>query len=214
MQHRKIFGVIGSAVIVVRVSFVVALVLLASAPAHAMYKCTGIDGKASFQDVPCASGVKVETIRAIAGPAPASASSSDRVPPGATDWKKANAEVDARLEIQRAIEQGRAVRGMTRAQLDSAMGPPLRVNTGDYASGSTEQRIYEQRGLTWYVYTNTDVVTSVQTQQSVSSATSAKPCPGAFEIRAEEVSANSIAVGDAERAERQRRISKMKECGR
>ena len=188
------------------------LMLFATGPLQAMYKCTGADEKASFQDLPCASGAKVESLRATASIAPMRAPRSDVTPP--MDWKKINADVDLRMQIQRAVEEGRAVRGMTRAQLDTAMGAPTKVNSGDYAAGSTEQRIYERRETTWYVYTNNGVVTAVQTQQSFSTTANTASCPSAFEIKSEEISANSITLGDGERAERQRRISKMKECSR
>ena len=180
-----------------------------SALAQAMYKCSAADGKTSFQDVPCAAGAKAEAIR----PAPRPAAEA---PSAATDWKKINSELDARLEIQRAIEERRPVRGMTRAQLDAAMGPPDGINIGDYPGGSTEQLIYERSGATWYVYTDKAFVTAVQQQSSSNSSARANPgpCPSSVAIRNEEVSATSIGLGNAERAERQRRISRMKECGR
>lgn len=187
-------------------------VLLAAicAPSWAVNKCTMPDGKVSFQDTPCSGKGQTLQIRPASGTA-------ELQPMAAlpSDWKRKGAQIDARLAIQAAIERHEAVIGMTAAQLEMAMGLPNRINTGEYKSGSTQQRIYERGQTTWYVYTDTSTVTAVQTSMTPGThQQSTGPCPSAVEIRSAETSASSIALSDAERVERLRQIGEMRRCGR
>src|SRR5438045_3788535 len=49
---------------------------------------------------------------------------------------------------------------MNLMELQTAMGSPSRVDTGDYPGGYNEQRIYERDGGTIYVYTENGIVRS------------------------------------------------------
>lgn len=190
--------------------FLTALLAALCAPAWAINKCTGADGRVAFQDAPCSGKGQVLQVR------PASGSDELRpVVPQPSDWKMKNAQIDARLAIQAAIERHEAVIGMSFGQLELAMGLPNRINTGEYKSGSTQQRIYERGQTTWYVYTDAALVTAVQTSMTPGAGRqSAKPCPSAVEIRSAETSASSITLSDAERVERLRQIGEMRRCGR
>lgn len=182
-----------------------ALLAAICAPSWAINKCTGADGKVAFQDAPC-NGGKAEalTVRPAGGDAGTAP----------IDWKKKTAQIDARLAIQAAIERREALMGMTFAQLDLAMGLPDRINTGEYKSGSTQQRIYERGQTTWYVYTDSALVTAVQTTATPGVKPKPTVCPSGVEIQAAETSASSITLSDAEKVERLKQIREMRNCGR
>ncbi len=190
-----------------------ALLAAICAPSWAINKCTGADGKVAFQDAPCSSGKsEALTVRPANGDAGTFANPSPDA--SQVDWKAKSAQIDARLAIQSAIERREAVIGMTFAQLDQAMGLPNRINTGEYKSGSTQQRIYERGQTTWYVYTDGALVTAVQTTATPGVRPRPTVCPSAVEIRAAETSASSITLSDAEKVERLRQIREMRNCGR
>ena len=96
------------------------------------------------------------------------------------------------------------------------MGAPTLVNASNYNGVPHDQVIYERPNETWYVYTRDGLVQSFQHRPAVAAAARAAPvrCPTSHEIREAEVSAASITLGDAERAERQRAIAEMKKCGK
>lgn len=180
-------------------------------PAWSINKCTGPDGRVAFQDAAC--GGKGEQI--VVRPASGEANSpSGNDAPALTSKQKTTA-ADKRFAIQVAIERREAVIGMTSEQLQLAMGLPNRINTGEYKSGSTQQRIYERPGTTWYVYTDGQFVTAVQTSiGSTAQSRSSGPCPSAHDIRSAETSASSITLSESDRTERQKQIRDMKNCGR
>lgn len=194
-------------------SFVLTALLAAlCAPAWAVNKCTGAEGKVAFQDAPCIGKGEVLQVRPASG---SGADASQQVAQQSSDWKRKNAQVDARLAMQSAIERREPMIGMTYAQLELAMGLPNRINTGEYKSGSKQQRIYERGQTTWYVYTDEALVTAVQTSMTPGAhRQSAGRCPDAVEIRSAETSASSITLSDDERVERLRQIGEMRRCGR
>jgi hypothetical protein len=177
-----------------------AATLLALAfPAAAVYRCASANGKTSFQEVPCAAGqtqTEVRTFAAPSAPDAPGAAAATGAPPGAS--------------VNEAIGGRYAIRGMNLNELQMAMGDPVRIETGDYEGGYTEQRIYERPGGRVYVYTENGIVRSIQTTQSTRVAQ--RDCPSALEIRNEEVSANSISLTPAQRRERLRQIRRMKAC--
>ena len=190
-----------------KITILWAALLLVVSPAWAISKCTGVDGKVVFQDAPCMG--KGETMNIRSAPAMASTAGT----PG-TDWKAKAAESDRRSEISAAIERREAMIGMTLEQLQQAMGLPNRINTGDYQSGSKDQRIYDRNGRTWYVYTTGNAVTAVQTSATIGAASKPTNCPSSLEIRNAETSASSITLTEGVRVEMLRQIREMKNCGR
>ena len=167
-------------------------------------KCSGADGKVSFQDTPCTGAGEAITVR----PAAALGTTNSAAP----DWKRLSADSDKRLAILAAIDRREPAIGMSFEQLQQAMGVPNRTNTGEYKTGSTQQRIYEQANKTWYVYTDGATVTAVQA--STGPATQSGPCPSGLEIRNAETSASSMLLSDSERSARQREIRAMRACGK
>jgi hypothetical protein len=190
-----------------KIAILWAALLLPILPAWAVNKCTGADGKVAFQDAPCMGRGETLNIRS----APGKTGTAESPAP---DWKAKAAESDKRSEIYAAIERREAVIGMTLEQLQQAMGLPNRLNTGDYQSGSKDQRIYDRNGRTWYVYTTGNLVTAVQTSATVRVAIKPTVCPGPLEIRNAETSASSITLPEGVRVEMLRQVREMKNCGR
>lgn len=177
------------------------IVALAALPSWAAYKCVGSDGRTTFQELPCAASATQSAVR-VAPPPPASSGTVER-------------SASERSAINVAILQSYPLRGMTLKELQQAMGNPTRINTGDYDGGYTEQRIYERAGGTIYVYTDNGIVRSIQTTEAIrrpEPVRSARACASEFDIKNEEVSANSITLSDEQRRERQKKIAAMRAC--
>ena len=187
-----------------------AAVLIAASPAWAINKCTGADGKVVFQDAPCAGfGEKVD------------------VKP-ASGYGNAAATKDAQARLQKLKgdnDMAEAIRthvpmvGMTRAQLEQAMGLATQVNADNYNGTQREQVIYERADATWYVYTRNGVVESIQHRPGPplgrhQTPRRAGPCPSAHEIRNAITSASSITISEAEKTERWKAIREMQQCGK
>ena len=192
-----------STLILKKALFAAAITLLSNY-VMAINRCTAVDGKVSFQDAPCTGAGQ-----AISARQPIAPSSVNAAVP---DWKLRAAEADKRLVIVAAIDRREPAIGMNGEQLQQAMGLPNRVNTGEYKTGSTQQRIYEQANKTWYVYTDGAVVTAVQA--SIGPVKQSAPCPSGLEIGNAETSASSILLSPTERVAWQREISEMRACGK
>ena len=190
-----------------KIAILWAALLVPFSAAWAVNKCTDADGKSVFQDAPCLGKGTTLDIRSAPGKKGLAESP-------ATDWKARAAELDKRSDIQAAVERREAVIGMTLEQLQQAMGLPDRLNTGDYQSGSKDQRIYDRNGRTWYVYTAGNLVTAVQTSATVGAALRPTVCPSSLEIRNAETSASSITLSEGMRIEMFRQVREMKNCGR
>lgn len=185
----------------------IAAIALAVSPAWAINKCTQPDGSVVFQDAPCAGGKgEAIVVRPASGNAQAgSAESTARV-------KQQIARIESDSQVTAAIELGEPLVGMTRAELDRAMGPPTKVNANNYGGRLNDQIIYERRDQSWYVYTDNDVVTSIQHRPAAINRVKVR-CPGPMEIRSMETSASSIRLSDGERIQRRKEIAEARKCG-
>lgn len=150
-----------------------ALLAAICAPAWAINKCTGVDGKVTFQDAPCITGT--------GGPlAPQSTpvSVSPQVMSPSAIAKELNGQVKATLQKQaearskvtwqRAPEVDIPIPtlspGMTSAQVQDLWGKASSVNETITAVGKSEQWVYPRgRYETQYVFIFNNVVTSVST---------------------------------------------------
>ena len=189
------------------IRFLLAAALLAASPAWAINKCKGPDGKVIFQDAPCVGqGEKIE-VRPASGHAD---------PARQADAQAQLSKLKADNTMAEAIRTHKPLVGMTAAQLQESMGAPSRVNAANYNGALHDQLIYERPNETWYVYTRNGRVESVQHTPAIGGTARAAParCPTSHEIRDAEVSAASITLGDAERAERLKAIAEMKKCGK
>jgi Domain of unknown function (DUF4124) len=125
-----------------------ALALAATAPAHAVNKCTGPDGKVVYQATPCAGAADAAKVN-LSGAGQANLNS-----PVSTYWR-----------IEAAIQNRQVMVGMTAAQAARAWGQPGRVNTTVTASGAREQWVYGNgRQGRQYIYVDDGVVSAVQTR--------------------------------------------------
>lgn len=180
-----------------------------TSPTWAINKCTQPDGSFAFQDAPCAGKGEALTVKPAAGAATA-VSVSD----GAAKARADLAAVSWRLKVRESIEMRRPMVGMSRSELDQAMGPPDRANLANYQGIPHDQLIYERGGRTLYVYTDAGIVKSIQNTEAVGSARQPARCPSGHEIRSMETSASSITLSEDERVERLRQIGEARKCSR
>jgi hypothetical protein len=190
-----------------KVTILIALCAISTA-AMAQFKCD-VGGKATYQDMPCAD--KGAVIKLTPGSGNADAATGDAV----AKSKKMIADTNWRSKVQEAIASGKPLVGMTRIELDQAMGAPSKVNVANYSGVLKDQMIYRQPSQTWYVYTVQGIVESIQNvPESNSSAVPKAPCLSPYTIREMETSASSITLSEAVRAERLKQIDEAKKCGR
>lgn len=177
-----------------------------NAPAMTQFKCD-VGGKASYQDMPCAD--KGAAIKLTPGSGHADVGTGDAV----AKSKKMVADTNWRSKVNEAIATGKPLVGMTRAELDQAMGAPTKVNAANYAGVLKDQLIYRQPAQTWYVYTEQGVVVTIQNAQEANNVAASKaPCLSPFTIREMETSASSVRLGETERADRLKKIAEAKKC--
>jgi hypothetical protein len=120
-----------------------ALASLATAPAWAVNKCTGADGKVQFQDAPCMGKGETITVR------PASGAKSSVTP-----------------EAANAIASGGVFVGMTAAEVRRSWGAPHKINATVSGSGTSQQWVYRrEHNQAQYIYLDNGVVRSIQSPQ-------------------------------------------------
>lgn len=171
-----------------------ALLILAgvSAPAAAQYRCRAPDGSISFQQNPCPEGAGQQKLdlRVNAPAAPAA-------PP---DYNGPLSELERQRKIREAISAGRPMVGMTRAELDVALGMPQRSSSGQAGPDQNDHLLYLRNGRSIHVSLKNGVVVAfddVDPPLAASRAGSiAKPCPSAHEIRDIEIEINKLANRD------------------
>jgi hypothetical protein len=196
-------------------TMVAALIALALYPsAWAVNKCTGPDGKVTYQDALCPGTAKAaEKIKAQ--------DNSPGLERGSgADTARATLEL-ARLQHRTAIQDGinrrEPVIGMTTSQLAQAMGAPNRVNAGNYNGSLQDQLIYYRNGRTLYVYTENGVVRSIQNTEGSYSAPAVnqqntRPCPSEQEIRNARTSASSVTDNYWVQQEKIDLVRRMERC--
>lgn len=171
-------------------------------PALAVNKCVSADGRTVFQDAPCSAG-RGEKVNIR----PAMGSSAGGARPAN---EKLQAEIEAinrRAEIRAAIERREPMVGMTREELQQALGSPHRANLADYNGVPHDQLIYERGGRTLYVYVNGNVVRSIQNTESFNARQRPSNCPTPLEFRNLETGANTITISEEAR---NRRLSEIR----
>ena len=164
----------------------IGMILIASCASGAwaqVYKCPDASGKTVIQQMPCAGG-KAMDVRPASGHSDAQAAGNAQA---RLEKMKADNETAA------AIRNGKPLIGMTVAQLQQAMGPPNKVNQGNYGGTQKDQAIFYRPNGTWYIYTTNGVVESMQFQEGapIGQAAQGPPCPSAHELRDAGISAGS-----------------------
>lgn len=194
------------------IGFKVAILLAATVgvvPVWAINKCTGSDGAVVFQDAPCSGKGEALTVRPGSGHANASTAAS------AARTKTEVAGIEWRSKMNAAIARSEPLVGMTRIELDKAMGTATKINADNYAGKLKDQIIFDRPRQSWYVYTEDGIVTAIQHRPGVTQASTAPlRCPTSFEIRSMETSASSITLSEAERIQRLKEIAEARKCGR
>ena len=186
----------------------VATVWMACAPAQAqVYKCKDAGGRTVMQQTPCAGGAGQKLdVR------PASGHQSGG---GAAQAQLELERLKAETETMAAIREGRPAVGMTRQQLEQAMGAPVTVNANNYNGVLKDQLVFEKGSDTWYVYTSGGVVESIQHRPGLSAARAhKKPCPSERDLRDAQVSANSLSASRAAVARYESLLREQRECKR
>ncbi len=184
-----------------------ALACVVSLPAWAVYKCRDPGGNTVFQDTPCADGGG--SLKIGAPPSFGTADDSGLQPGPRFEAQNAR----HREAINAGIVAGEPVIGMTRAQLDLAMGPPTTVNGGNYSGERRDQIIYRRSGGTVYVYTENGFVTAIQDRpETMPTRRVTRQCPSSLEIRNVETSLSSISLRTGERDRLSRQLEVMKAC--
>lgn len=118
--------------------------LSAAAPAWAVNKCTGLDGKITYQAAPCAPASTGEQIKL------------QPVPEASPDEVKFNS----------AASRGKVMVGMSAAQVRRAWGAPTKINSSVGTYGKHEQWVYDRGGyVSQYVYVQNGVVSSIQSPE-------------------------------------------------
>lgn len=146
---------------------IVAITFLA-APALAINRCTGSDGKVFYQDLPCEGQKKVDLSGAGQGN-PAGSGSNYYKREAARIAREEKVEA-VRLEFeqktQSAILNKEIFVGMLAEDARKSWGSPDRVNASTGAGGHSEQWVFDRgRSRAQYVYVRDGVVTSTQTSQ-------------------------------------------------
>jgi hypothetical protein len=142
-------------------AILVILVLAGHAPAFALHRCVGLDGKVSLQDRPCDSNQLQTTIRR---PSP----SGIELTPAQRDVQRVKAkeaaekaQIDRDMRVNDAILRQQVVVGMTEEEVRRAQGEPTQINRG---SQGEAQWVFQDKGWARHVYLQNGLVRSFQTR--------------------------------------------------
>ena len=178
------------------------LLLTLALPAAAVQKCTGSDGRTSYQDSPCpAQGT------ALVLEDPFRSLDSGRLPREGAQQREAQS-----ARATQAMALGLPYVGMTAAALERLMGPPDRVSRTSYADGAAQDRTECQRnGRLLRVYVLNGKVVEVQNRAAPPSSAKA-PCPTAQDLRNMETKAGNRTDPPERVAENKRLLLEMRAC--
>ncbi len=190
-----------------KIALCAALFVALSDPTWAVNKCT-IDGKTVYQDAPCpGAGAAMNLPKS----APLTAEQTAKAQQDINKLKHDNA-------IAEGIRTNKPVIGMTRSQLDQAMGLPNAVNAGNYGGTLKDQLVYYKPNGTWYVYTTNGTVESIQASAPMpqsagqSSGQTLSRCPTTLEIRNVEITADNLNTTAQDRRAILKRVADMRAC--
>ena len=204
----------------VSATLVAGAALFAAPPALAQVnKCRQPDGSIVYQQGPCggaqtdarSSGTPPARTNATAAPSDAGADAEARA--AQLKLKKEIADVEHRQKVRTAIESRQPMVGMTRQELELAMGPPEKVNFWQSRRGQDEQLVYRRDGRMLLVYLEGNKVHRISNYDD-SSASKKTACPTAAQIRDLEIEASKFTNRGDERkqAEIARKLEKARAC--
>lgn len=186
-----------------------ALAVLACGPALAANKCI-VDGKTVYQDAPCANGGSTVNTTAN-GSVQQERRRMTREALREDEIRDRRGPKIDHQAITLGMATGKPVVGMTKSQLDIAMGPPVEAVTSDNEYGSADRFKYQRNGSTYYVGMRDNVVVSVRGASG--SARERKRCLSSLEIRNLQTEANSPSIPASRRYELESEIRRAKDCG-
>lgn len=127
------------------------------APAWAINKCTGADGRVVYQEAACAGGKTIN----LSG-----AGQADPGSPQAKQWRSVITRQAHDEKVAAAIAEQQIFIGMTADEARQSWGAPNKINTSIGSYGRHEQWVYDRgRSRAQYVYVENGVVTSMQTPE-------------------------------------------------
>ncbi len=188
--------------------FLALMVATVPASAQTMFKCTGTDGRVSFQQAPCDThkGAKAQEMA---------------VPQANVVEGNPAGEASLRTEAQRsqavrlAIARGQLVTGMTEAEVVRLMGQPAVVNTDNFEGRVSRQLVYRYPdGSTRYVYTRDGLTYASQDRPGTGHARQVEQRRACFsdgEIHSANVEAGRITHTEAQKARNRAEVERMKQ---
>ena len=142
-----------------RASLVVVIVVGAS-HAQVVNKCTGLNGKVTYQDQPCGSDQAKSSVN-LSG-----SGTGDSASEGSQYWQREAARQKRADRVQEAIANQRVFIGMTADEVRASWGAPSKINASVGSWGTHEQWVYDRSNFrSQYVYVENGVVRSMQSPQ-------------------------------------------------
>lgn len=193
----------------IRAALMAALVVATSAAtAQTMFKCTGADGRVSFQQAPCEThkGAKAEPM------AVPQANVVEGNPAGEAGLRS---EAQRAQAVRLAIARGQLVTGMTEAEVVRLMGQPAVVNTDNFEGRVSRQLVYRYPdGSTRYVYTRDGLTYASQDRPGTGHARQVEQRRTCFtdgEIHSANVEAGRITYTEGQKARNRAEVERMKQ---
>lgn len=175
--------------------------LAAPAAAQKIFRCTGPNGQAVFQQSPCHDGREVNS---------APANIVDGNPAGERQTRQ-RAQRDA--EIRAAMQAGRVVPGMSEAQLLQVWGQPVDVATEVRDGVTLKRQVFNGPTGERVAITEEGVVTATRLRPAKHKASpAAEPCHNEQEIRNAFTEASSTTISAERRRALQKRAEAMQRC--
>jgi hypothetical protein len=127
------------------------------APVWAINKCTGADGRVTYQEATCEGAKKIN----LSG-----AGQADTGSQGSNYWRREIGRLSQKDKVEGAISDEKVFIGMAAADVRRSWGAPHKINTSTGSYGRHEQWIYRRANQqTQYIYVDNGVVTSTQSPE-------------------------------------------------
>jgi len=139
-----------------------------------LYKCVTENGATTYKQTPCVNAEQEKVLEHKTGNRKRETRDA-KLPENREVDEKYMTDIKERLSVygdralkrqksspEEAVKGGYAVAGMTKSQVKTAMGEPTSVSGPDYSTGTaSETWIYEQPGITEFVFFRNGKVTSM-----------------------------------------------------
>jgi hypothetical protein len=177
-----------------------------AASAQTMFKCTGADGRVSFQQAPCDThkGAKAQAMEVP------QANVVEGNPAGEANLR---AEAQRAQAVRLAIARGQLVSGMTEAEVVQLLGRPLVVNSDNVEGRVSRQLVYRYPdGSARYVYTRNGLTYASQERPSTRPLVEQRrKCFTDGDIHSANVEAGRITYTEGQKARNRAEVERMKQ---